>query len=93
MILVAKYLLLDKKGVINVVMHKDSTATDVLKAFIHALVMAKLNNQGRSVHSESQLWIDKHYEVFVLKVRLRGRLGLLYCAFKWEKKSSMTYIR
>nr|XP_027095383.1 protein root UVB sensitive 3-like [Coffea arabica] len=68
----AKYLLLDKKGVINVVMHKDSTATDVLKAFIHALVMAKLNSQGRSVHSESQLWIDKHYEVFVLKLQSSG---------------------
>lgn len=60
---------------INVFLHKDSTATDVLQAFIHALVMAKLSDEGRSAHSESQSWIDKHYEVFLLKVLLCGWLG------------------
>ncbi|KAL3511049.1 hypothetical protein ACH5RR_030450 [Cinchona calisaya] len=68
----AKYLLLERKGVIKIVMHKDSTAADVLQAFIRALVMGKLIHDGRSPHSESQLWIDKHYEGFVLKLQSSG---------------------
>lgn len=49
-------------------MHKDSTAADVLQAFIHSLLMAVLIDEGRSAHSESQLWMDKNYEIVVLKV-------------------------
>ncbi|KAA8529345.1 hypothetical protein F0562_033856 [Nyssa sinensis] len=65
----AKYLLFEQKGIISIVMHKDSTASDVLKAFVNALVMANLVNKVKSAHSESQLWMDKHYEDFVLKLQ------------------------
>ncbi|KAK3042306.1 hypothetical protein RJ639_002352 [Escallonia herrerae] len=65
----AKYLLLEKSGIISILVHKDSTARDVLQAFMHALVMANLVEKDRSVHLEGQLWMDKHYEHFVLKIR------------------------
>ncbi|KAK3035944.1 hypothetical protein RJ639_031367 [Escallonia herrerae] len=68
LLFVAKYLLLEKSGIISILVHKDSTARDVLQAFMHALVMANLVEKDRSVHLEGQLWMDKHYEHFVLKV-------------------------
>ncbi|KAK2966705.1 hypothetical protein RJ640_007992 [Escallonia rubra] len=64
----AKYLLLEKSGIISILVHKDSTARDVLQAFMHALVVANLVEKDKSVHLEGQLWMDKHYEHFVLKV-------------------------
>lgn len=64
----AKYLLHEKKRVISIIMHKNSTAGDVLQAYIHALVMAHLVGKKSSVHLESQSWMDKHYKVFSLKV-------------------------
>ncbi|XP_059655689.1 protein root UVB sensitive 3 [Cornus florida] len=67
-----KYLLLEQKGIISVVIHKDSAAADVLQAFMHALVMANLVGKVNSAHSESQLWMDKHYEGFVLKLQSSG---------------------
>ncbi|KAL1803234.1 hypothetical protein ACET3Z_031881 [Daucus carota] len=68
----AKYLLHEKRGVISIIMHKDSTAGDVLQAYIHALVMAHLVEKGSSVYLESQSWMDKHYKVFSLKLRSSG---------------------
>ncbi|CAI9096464.1 OLC1v1032621C1 [Oldenlandia corymbosa var. corymbosa] len=68
----AKYLLLNKRGVISIVMHKGSTAADVLKAFIHSLVMAKLVDGGSSAHSESQQWINTNYDIFLLKLQTSG---------------------
>lgn len=68
LIFLAMYLLHEKKGVIDIIMHKDSTAGDVLQAFMHALVMAHLVDKKSSLHLESQSWMDKHYKVFFLKV-------------------------
>ncbi|KAK9276700.1 hypothetical protein L1049_006236 [Liquidambar formosana] len=68
----AKYLLLEKKGVISVIMHKHSTAADVLQSFMHALVMANLMDKNRSMHLKSQSWMDKHYEVFIQKLQSSG---------------------
>ncbi|KAL1828857.1 hypothetical protein ACET3Z_007269 [Daucus carota] len=68
----AKYLLHEKKGFIRVIMHKDSTAGDVLQAYIHALVMADLLDMKSSVHLESQSWMDRHYKVFSLKLQSSG---------------------
>ncbi|XP_034700142.1 protein root UVB sensitive 3 isoform X1 [Vitis riparia] len=68
----AKYLLLERKGIISVIMHKDSTASDVLQSFIHALVMANLVDKSISTHLESRSWMDKHYEVFLLKLQSSG---------------------
>nr|GMD00416.1 protein root UVB sensitive 3 [Ipomoea batatas] len=63
----AKYLLLEKNGIVSVVVHKDSTAADILQSFIHALVMSKLAGEKRDVHMESELWIEKHYKIFISK--------------------------
>ena len=54
----AKYLLLERKGLISIIMHKDSTSSYVLQSFIHALVMANLEDKNRSKHLESQSWMD-----------------------------------
>lgn len=67
-IFLEKYLLQQKGGIIRIITHKDSAGADILQSFIHALVMAKLDDQDGSMSSESQSWMDKHYEVFVLKV-------------------------
>ncbi|KAL6983341.1 Protein root UVB sensitive 3 [Sarracenia purpurea var. burkii] len=68
----AKYLLLEQKETIGIVMHKDSIAADVLQAFFHALVVANLAEKDKSVHLESHSWMDKHYENFVLKLQTSG---------------------
>ncbi|KAK4479827.1 hypothetical protein RD792_015368 [Penstemon davidsonii] len=67
-----KYILLEKKITISVIMHKDSKAADILQAFVHALVFTKLVGQDRALHLESQSWMAKHYEAFVLKLQLSG---------------------
>ncbi|XVF03196.1 hypothetical protein REPUB_Repub04eG0240800 [Reevesia pubescens] len=64
-----KYLLAERKGIISVIMHKDSTAVDILKSYIHALVMANLMDEKRSLHLESQSWMNKQYEIFVQKLK------------------------
>ncbi|OAY59374.1 protein root UVB sensitive 3 [Manihot esculenta] len=68
----AKYLLVERKGIISILMHKNSTSSDVLQSFIHALVMAKLTEETTSVHSESQSWMDKHYKTFLQKLNSSG---------------------
>ncbi|GMH31186.1 hypothetical protein Nepgr_033029 [Nepenthes gracilis] len=68
----AKYLLLENKGRIGIVMHKDSTNADVLPSFMHALVMANISDSNRSLHSTSCSWMDKYYEEFLLKLRSSG---------------------
>ncbi|KAM5567384.1 protein root UVB sensitive 3 [Rosa sericea] len=68
----AKYLLVERKGIVCIVMHKDSTATDVLQSFFHANAMANLMDKHRSLHSESQSWMDKHYEAFIPKLKVSG---------------------
>ncbi|CAN6470812.1 unnamed protein product [Victoria cruziana] len=68
----AKYLLLEQNGVIRVIIHKDSTAADVLQSYIHALVVAHLLSTGRHAQSESNLWVDKNYSTFMSKLRASG---------------------
>ncbi|XP_057481091.1 protein root UVB sensitive 3-like isoform X1 [Actinidia eriantha] len=68
----AKYLLLEQKGTISIVMHKESIAADVLQAFLHALVMANLVDKDNSAHLESISWMDKHYHKFILKLQSSG---------------------
>nr|GMD90732.1 protein root UVB sensitive 3 [Ipomoea batatas] len=68
----AKYLLLEKNGIVSVVVHKDSTAADILQSFVHALVMSKLAGEKRDVHMESELWIEKHYKIFISKLQSSG---------------------
>lgn len=82
----AKYLLLEKKGIISIVLHKDSTTGDVMQAFIHALVMANLIDKLGSAHIESQSWMDKHYESFILELKSYGwRMErLLASSIQWR---------
>ncbi|EEF50749.1 conserved hypothetical protein [Ricinus communis] len=68
----AKYLLMERKGTINILIHKNSTTSDVLQSFIHALVMAKLMEENNSTYLESQSWMDKHYELFLGKLSSSG---------------------
>ncbi|EXB44838.1 hypothetical protein L484_026418 [Morus notabilis] len=68
----AKYLLVERNGIISVIMHKDSTAADVLQSFVHAHVMETLTDKNNSVHTESQSWMDGNYEVFLQKLKLSG---------------------
>ncbi|XP_025654702.1 protein root UVB sensitive 3 isoform X2 [Arachis hypogaea] len=67
----AKYLLVERNGTVNVIVHKDSNAADVLKSFVHALILAMNVSESKSSHSDSQMWIDKHYDVFIHKVLLK----------------------
>ncbi|KAJ0095821.1 hypothetical protein Patl1_16677 [Pistacia atlantica] len=68
----AKYLLLERKGIIGVIVHRDSTAAEVLYSYTHALVMANLNKGNNTIHSESRSWMDKHYEGFIQKLKSSG---------------------
>ncbi|CAK8540450.1 unnamed protein product [Lathyrus sativus] len=68
----AKYLLVEKKGIVNVIVHKDSNGADVLKSFIHALVLANNAYKSKSLHSDSQTWMENQYEVFIQKVKSLG---------------------
>ncbi|TYG90502.1 hypothetical protein ES288_A12G187000v1 [Gossypium darwinii] len=68
----AKYLLVERKGTVSVVVHKDSTAEDILKSYIHALVVVNFTVGQKSLHLECQSWMDKHYESFVQKLKLAG---------------------
>ncbi|XP_058070401.1 protein root UVB sensitive 3 isoform X1 [Magnolia sinica] len=66
------YILLERKGVVSIITHKQSTAADVLQSFIHALVVASLVDKTGSVHAESHLWMDKYYTVFITKLQSSG---------------------
>ncbi|KAG6426207.1 hypothetical protein SASPL_110427 [Salvia splendens] len=66
------YILLPRKSFVDVIMHRDSTAADILLAFMHALVLAKLDDKNQSMHIQSQLWMDKNYQDFLLMLRSSG---------------------
>ncbi|XP_057448107.1 protein root UVB sensitive 3-like isoform X1 [Lotus japonicus] len=68
----AKYLLVESKGMINVIVHKDSNAADVLRSFVHALVLANNVHKSKSLHSEGQMWMENQYEVFIQKLKSLG---------------------
>ncbi|KAF9624224.1 hypothetical protein IFM89_008162 [Coptis chinensis] len=67
-----KYLLMEREGVISVVVHKESTAADVLQSYVHALVLGSFISKPSSSHAESRVWMDKNYEVFITKLQSSG---------------------
>ncbi|KAK4762489.1 hypothetical protein SAY86_008257 [Trapa natans] len=67
-----RYLLVEKKGNISIIMHRDATASDVLQSFIHALVEGQMKMDHSSGYSESQTWIDKNYADFLQKLNSSG---------------------
>ncbi|XP_038990019.1 protein root UVB sensitive 3 isoform X2 [Phoenix dactylifera] len=68
----AKYLLLERKGVIHVINHKEATPADILQSYVHALVLTNLVDRTQSLHTESRLWMDEHYPVFIVKLKSAG---------------------
>lgn len=68
LLLSAKYMLVERNGTISVIIHKDSTAADILQSFVHAHVMVTLLDKSISLHIESQSWMEKQYEDFLQKV-------------------------
>ncbi|XP_072996167.1 protein root UVB sensitive 3 [Typha latifolia] len=66
------YLLLEKRGGIHIFIHKQATPDDILKSFIHALVITSLTDKSKSLHTESHIWMDEHYPVFIAKLRSTG---------------------
>lgn len=66
-----KYLLMERKAIIRVIVRKDATAHDIFQSFFHALVTAYVPDQA-SRHLESLSWMDKHYEDFIQKLKLSG---------------------
>lgn len=59
---------MERKGWIQVVMHRQSTPADVLQSFIHALVVANLTEETKYFHAESCQWMSIYYPVFIDKV-------------------------
>ncbi|GAB2214494.1 hypothetical protein Droror1_Dr00018845 [Drosera rotundifolia] len=68
----ANYLLLEKKGRVSIITHKDSTSADIIQSFIHALVMANLSVENKSLHSASWSWMGEHYTDFLQKLQSSG---------------------
>ncbi|CAH2037858.1 unnamed protein product [Thlaspi arvense] len=68
----AKYLLAHRKGNVSVILHKDSEASDVLKSYIHAIVLARLMEETAAFYPEGEAWMDKHYDEFLNKLRSGG---------------------
>lgn len=71
-------MLLQKKGAVHVIIHKQSTAADILRAFIHALLVASFTGRSKAVHTDSRLWMDENYTVLIAKV-LWILLRFSYC--------------
>ncbi|KAG6480873.1 hypothetical protein ZIOFF_057461 [Zingiber officinale] len=68
----ANYLLIQQKGMVQVLIHKEATSTDTLQSFFHALVIASLAGKSKSLHTESRLWMDQHYSDFMTKLKSSG---------------------
>ncbi|KMT12417.1 hypothetical protein BVRB_5g103490 [Beta vulgaris subsp. vulgaris] len=68
----AKYILLEEKGMISIIMHRDSAPVDIVQSYVHALVMANLSVKSTSRHVESCSWMDKYYENFIKKLKSSG---------------------
>ncbi|KAL6645149.1 hypothetical protein ACP70R_016757 [Stipagrostis hirtigluma subsp. patula] len=68
----ANYLLLDKEGSVHIFIHKQATSADVLKSFIHALVLASLMQKSKSQHAEAHQWMDEKYRTFIAKLQMEG---------------------
>ncbi|KAJ3673849.1 hypothetical protein LUZ60_005841 [Juncus effusus] len=62
-----KYLLLEKKGEIQILIHKHANSSDLLKAFCHSLVLLNLINENKSLE-----WMDDQYSIFLTKLESKG---------------------
>ena len=62
--------MLDKEGSVHIFIHKQATPADVLKSFIHGLVLTNLAQNGKSQHAEARRWMDDKYTTFISKVSI-----------------------
>uniref|UniRef100_A0A453IN78 Protein root UVB sensitive/RUS domain-containing protein n=1 Tax=Aegilops tauschii subsp. strangulata TaxID=200361 RepID=A0A453IN78_AEGTS len=68
----ANYFLLDKDGSVCIFIHKQAVATDVLKSFVHGLVLARFMQKSKSCHTEAHQWMDEKYNTFISKLKVEG---------------------
>ncbi|XP_066397619.1 protein root UVB sensitive 3-like isoform X2 [Miscanthus floridulus] len=66
------YLLLDKQGSVYVFIHKQATPADVLRSFVHGLVLASSTQTSKSQHLEARRWMDEMYTNFISKLQSEG---------------------
>ncbi|CAD6210190.1 unnamed protein product [Miscanthus lutarioriparius] len=66
------YLLLDKQGSVYVFIHKQATPADVLRSFVHGLVLASSTLTSKSQHLEARRWMDEMYTNFISKLQSEG---------------------
>jgi len=62
------YLLLNKQGSVYIFIHKLATPADVLRSFVHGLVLASSTSQ----HLEARRWMDEMYTNFISKLQREG---------------------
>ncbi|RWW20771.1 hypothetical protein GW17_00015098 [Ensete ventricosum] len=75
MLIPVNYLLMERKGVIRVIIHKEATSDDILQSFFHALILANLTGKAKSLHTESRLWMEEHYHDFIAKVQHNSNIN------------------
>ncbi|KAK3150863.1 hypothetical protein QOZ80_3AG0238740 [Eleusine coracana subsp. coracana] len=68
----ANYFLLDKEDTVYVFIHKQAMPADVLKSFIHGLVLVSSVQRGKPQHAEARKWMDEKYGTFVSKLQIQG---------------------
>ncbi|XP_062210345.1 protein root UVB sensitive 3 [Phragmites australis] len=68
----ANYLLLDKEGSVHIFIHKQATSADVLKSFVHALVLVSSMLKGKTQHAEARQWMGDNYTTFISKLQMKG---------------------
>ncbi|CAN6301790.1 unnamed protein product [Urochloa humidicola] len=66
------HLLLDKEGSVHVFIHKQATPADLLKSFVHGLMLANSTQNGKSQHAEACRWMDENYSPFISKLQVKG---------------------
>nr|CAB3496677.1 unnamed protein product [Digitaria exilis] len=66
------YLLLDKEGSVHIFIHKQATPADVLKSFVHGLVLAHSAHNGKSKHADARQWMDEKYATFISRLQMKG---------------------
>lgn len=87
MLIPVNYLLMERKGVIRVINHKEATSADILRSFFHALILANLTGKAKSLHTESRLWMEEHYHDFIAKVQLKTKsLSTAQLIINWNTR-------
>lgn len=60
--------MLERREVIRIVILKESAPAYILQAFVHTLVIASFAGRSKVCATESRLWMDEIFQVFLTKV-------------------------